>query len=446
MKTIGIDASNVSSLTSADVNIDFTANTKKAHISEVASNVKHIDAPTAGSSTMTTVEGEPSANTTPQSMVQPTTTTLLPAQPTTSDTVVFNETIDDEPNASCWNFASDRNEISSDEDYFLDEPKDFFDEPPIKKRSKKKTVCRLCGKSVTSLKEHMMMVHKNVRPYKCKICEKTFAKKYYVMRHQQAHRRREIICELCNKKFYWIETFHSHMFMCHPTDAPYTLQCRYCPSTFQHTQDLRVHEQIHEAYDCEHCDRSFDRIDKLAAHHNETHPELEFDEPSEPYEFIPMDTVVDDDETVQDNVAEYSSAGNSIGQGSTLVTGDDDESNVTLSQIQRPSETVKVTDTQSPTKRQPQKRSNKTNKKQMTTPNTELLFRCKKCNFYFITESELIQHRGKVHKKKFRCKTCGIETEDILRHIAKHRYCTFCKTNFDTAIEFTIHNSEVHSK
>lgn len=426
------------------------------------------------SEVVTNVNVKDAANLVNVSPLHPLTTVLGPIQPTTSDAdaLVFNENrihntmvpnesmIHDEPNASCWNFVNDRNEISSDEDYFIDEPNDLFKERPKPKRTNyKQSVCRLCGITVGHMKEHMLEMHRDAKPYKCKLCDKTFRKKYYVLKHQQAHRHRVVVCELCDKKFSWIETFHSHMLMCHPTDKPKTLSCRYCPSTFRYTQDLNVHEQLHEAYDCKHCERTFASIQKLCSHHKEIHPDLVLEKPSEPYEFITLNMVGENDEpkAVKDNTTERT-----IAQGPTLTTavkGDwseliMDPNNIMSTEstdVRQPeakiTNLVKTVVTQSSEKkRKPLKKSNKSNKKQMITPNTDLMFRCKKCDFYFINESELIQHRGKVHKKKFRCKTCGIETEDILRHIMQHRYCCICKTNFDTAMEFTVHNSKVHLK
>lgn len=86
-----------------------------------------------------------------------------------------------------------------------------------------------------------------------------------------------------------------------------------------------------------------------------------------------------------------------------------------------------------------------------TTTNSDVIgqsilisYSCSECKITFNCESEMVAHRINVHKKKFRCKKCGIVTTNIMDHISQHRQCFICKIAFNSAIELNEHELKKH--
>lgn len=398
-----------------------------------------------------------------------------------------------------------------------------------------KHMCELCGKIVTSLPEHMKM-HKDIRPYECVNCANRFRTKFSVIRHQQAHRHKLTVCKLCEKHFYWAETFHIHMKKVHPSDDPHSFVCRYCSSKFQCKQSADVHENVHRPYDCTNCPESFELTEELSAHHHQAHADLPFNEAPEVYKIkcpdvsmknFHMETEYWETATAEtealmnvnyesqkalDELAAYvnrTAKATSIAAQNSLSTlkivkteslykavDTEDvaytmpfisqtpdyetagQTNISLNvkkavmeadAIQRNVAKIvdsKVTRSISTVSQKPEIKKIATAaatgkcdftakpEKVDVTPASglrkielkELMLHCKDCNIYFKNELLLIDHRTKTHKKSFRCKMCGIQTDKILEHILKHRYCFVCKTKFETASALLQHQSKAHPK
>ena len=76
---------------------------------------------------------------------------------------------------------------------------------------RKKKECQICGTVVVNLPRHMI-VHSELRPYKCEFCEKEFKAKGNLTEHQRIHTgEKPFKCELCGKKFTQSATLSFHM-------------------------------------------------------------------------------------------------------------------------------------------------------------------------------------------------------------------------------------------
>ena len=71
----------------------------------------------------------------------------------------------------------------------------------------KASVCNLCGKTVTKMKQHMLFVHTSEKQLQCDKCEFRTNNKSNLKRHMIRHSDdpmagRKCVCEICHKAFY----------------------------------------------------------------------------------------------------------------------------------------------------------------------------------------------------------------------------------------------------
>lgn len=279
------------------------------------------------------------------------------------------------------------------------------------KRNIHRTMCELCGKLTASMLNHMK-IHNDIRPYQCNLCDSKFRTKFQILRHQQAHKRRAIVCNMCERKFYWFETFSIHMKKCHPIDEkckkPLSYKCRYCKSKYSYEQELQAHELIHRPYECKHCNESFQDLNQLEEHHYMEHSELPYEQQPEYY------TVKCDNNgkpILKKNVIKPVVASNNI-----------------KTHVEIPPE---------------QRLENPSNDNAMdiendkgdsfSSKNTEIVdnakkiiikkvpFACVKCKMIFKSNLLLIEHRMKIHNVKYKCKVCEFETKNM-KHMYEHRH------------------------
>ena len=109
--------------------------------------------------------------------------------------------------------------------------------------------CPECQKSVIYLKKHINTVHRKLRPYKCKNCEKTFAQ---------------------------ISNFQVHINLVHKKLKPY--KCHICEKSFGQKADTKKHEnfvhQILAKQQCQECKKSFRDIKYLQGHIRSNHKQI----------------------------------------------------------------------------------------------------------------------------------------------------------------------------
>ncbi|XP_013394073.1 zinc finger protein 70-like [Lingula anatina] len=167
--------------------------------------------------------------------------------------------------------------------------------------------CKMCQKvfiSNTVLQRHMKTVHQRVQElYKCKFCEKPFARACAVTNHEKIHtgvtpfkcqhcehefetknalENHELlhvnagvkaqvsryVCSYCSRTFKSRSVFKRHLRI-HTGDRPY--KCRYCSKRFNQMPNCTIHERVHTGerpYQCMYCGKAFATNHKLKNHEN----------------------------------------------------------------------------------------------------------------------------------------------------------------------------------
>ncbi|XP_065086725.1 zinc finger protein 771-like [Ochlerotatus camptorhynchus] len=137
---------------------------------------------------------------------------------------------------------------------------------PEGKEIKTPEECKICGRVVTYMREHMRM-HKIDKQHKCPYCDRMFVQgnnlKYHIRKHLG---ERPYSCELCDKTFYCAPHLKSHMKVHGPQGL---FQCDRCPKTFNQECNLRKHIRVHtgeKPYKCSKCDKAFNSTSNLKNH------------------------------------------------------------------------------------------------------------------------------------------------------------------------------------
>ena len=107
----------------------------------------------------------------------------------------------------------------------------------------KASVCNLCGKTVTKMKQHMLFVHTSEKQLQCDKCEFRTNNKSNLKRHMIRHSDdpmagRKCVCEICHKAFYTNQELRQHLLI-HGGIKPY--KCNLCSSTFSNFSGHRQH-------------------------------------------------------------------------------------------------------------------------------------------------------------------------------------------------------------
>lgn len=137
---------------------------------------------------------------------------------------------------------------------------------PEGKETKIPEECKICGRVVTYMREHMRM-HKIDKQHKCPYCDRMFVQgnnlKYHIRKHLG---ERPYSCNLCDKTFYCAPHLKSHMKVHGPQGL---FQCDRCPKTFNQECNLRKHIRVHtgeKPYKCSRCDKAFNSTSNLKNH------------------------------------------------------------------------------------------------------------------------------------------------------------------------------------
>lgn len=133
----------------------------------------------------------------------------------------------------------------------------------------KRYLCEICSKIFTlsaSLRLHMR-THSGVKPHVCNVCNKAFTKRTYLRLHLRIHSgEKPYSCKYCNKTFTRANNLARHLTV-HTREAKY--QCKVCSKYFSRSNTLNDHMYIHTGqrpYACKYCSKSFNNAGSMYAH------------------------------------------------------------------------------------------------------------------------------------------------------------------------------------
>ena len=84
-----------------------------------------------------------------------------------------------------------------------------------------------------------------VRPYKCTVCDKTFAMKPNLTGHMVSHAPKIYDCKVCNLHHQSAAKLRQHIDQMHPEQRP--LFCNYCQKSFKLDYALKHHMNKHHS-------------------------------------------------------------------------------------------------------------------------------------------------------------------------------------------------------
>lgn len=294
--------------------------------------------------------------------------------------------------------------------------------------STNRLMCDLCGSFVSSISMHMES-HSFERPFVCNNCGNSFRTQRCLIKHEQSHKTNGFDCEYCGKRFLWTKSFTSHMLKYHPTNSDEKFPCQYCRFKFDHQQVRDVHEKLHRTFQCNLCHQEFKIYKKLHLHLKIDHPET-----------LASNTVKTFPITHRCNVCDkIFHSKDEIDMHMNSHTNENKIQHDTVD-IEQPASSAKIINFTIATDA-------------IANPSTlnvkhlilkPIKFMCKSCNTTFKNESSMVQHKIEVHKKKFRCVTCGFLTDNILIHMRDHRYCFLCKIDFGSVVGLKEHQKIKH--
>ncbi|CAH0564688.1 unnamed protein product [Brassicogethes aeneus] len=121
-----------------------------------------------------------------------------------------------------------------------------------------------------------VIVHKNIKNFKCPICDKAFRTKQNVAKHLPINSEKwPYKCTLGDKSFKKQSILRKHSFI-HLKDRPF--KCDVCDKTYKSKESLRVHKLTHNKpkFDCKMCASTFDSLSHLYGHSCRSNKTLKF--------------------------------------------------------------------------------------------------------------------------------------------------------------------------
>lgn len=137
--------------------------------------------------------------------------------------------------------------------------------------------CDLCDKSFFTkydLAKHVL-THTKQKDYQCIACEKSFSRSTLLYRHEKIHTDPNLTrhqCAECDRTYLNIVDYEKHI-KTHEKNRPY--HCNYCDKAFAFKQGLERHEVIHDVKSlpnpCQYCDMRFPSAARLQRHLSQKH-------------------------------------------------------------------------------------------------------------------------------------------------------------------------------
>ena len=141
------------------------------------------------------------------------------------------------------------------------------------KNSNKKFICENCNKLFSSkgnLKNHILKIHYNNRPFKCTFpnCTKAYSVETKLLAHERTHTGfKPFICQICQRSFNEKGNLKAHL-KYHSEIRPF--KCPLCEKSYKSNKHLKDHIKIEhykiKNYHCEFCNKNFGRITTLKTH------------------------------------------------------------------------------------------------------------------------------------------------------------------------------------
>lgn len=140
--------------------------------------------------------------------------------------------------------------------------------------------CSLCQNTFRRSREsevHMMAEHiHELQSFidKCISCNKSFPNAYTLHKHlksQCENKSKKLNCNICSKKFMWLDSLAKHMENEHPgTEKIKMFTCELCGKAFSRSEHLERHRKTHnpseKKFECPVCQKKFNRKDNLRSH------------------------------------------------------------------------------------------------------------------------------------------------------------------------------------
>ncbi|KAM8868988.1 zinc finger protein 1035 isoform 1-T2 [Spinachia spinachia] len=134
-------------------------------------------------------------------------------------------------------------------------------------------VCSIEFSSKSALLEHQNKLHPNKKPFQCKLCGKNFARRRYLVLHEQRHLQPLTFkCTQCRSTFNTAKELSLHM-RAHAEKEVGKFRCDMCYKSFSEWPDLKQHQESHVGqvvYECTECDKAF-AFPHLLHEHQQTH-------------------------------------------------------------------------------------------------------------------------------------------------------------------------------
>lgn len=126
------------------------------------------------------------------------------------------------------------------------------------------------------MKLHKLM-HARSRQFKCKECDKAFARKGQLSQHMLIHTKERLFsCQVCDKEFRLSGHLKRHNLI-HSGDKPFV--CHICETVFAHASTLKSHIRIHtnDKPVCVESNKRFRRSSELTVNRRHHSGERPFD-------------------------------------------------------------------------------------------------------------------------------------------------------------------------
>lgn len=136
--------------------------------------------------------------------------------------------------------------------------------------SKNSFECLICKKSFSSkefLSKHKNQTHEEVIN-QCRMCHKTFQTIIEFNKHKRSHNQEEFKCQVCGK-IDSKKSNHLRHLLTHNKVKAFQFQCVICERQFALKQHLERHQLSHQnnvTNVCPNCNRSFNRIENMKRH------------------------------------------------------------------------------------------------------------------------------------------------------------------------------------